>query len=165
MKRLLPLLVLMILSFLLLVGCNPSDTDPNDGAKPSDPEAMLILMENGVKFYHSGGGGIRIVGTKGEFNHGANPQLRPLKAVNVRRYSGGADNIADDFLYCVRHRTRPFQDVFYGANVSDYGHMCIIAYKLKRHLVWDKEKMEFVGDREATAMVSKVQRAPYQIEV
>jgi predicted dehydrogenase len=134
-----------------------TEENPTDGA--------MILMENGVKFYHSGGGGIRIVGTKGEFNHGANPQLRPLKAVNVRRYSGGADNIADDFLYCVRHRTRPFQDVFYGANVSDYGHMCIIAYKLKRHLVWDKEKMEFVGDREATAMVSKVQRAPYQIEV
>ncbi len=152
-----------------LYSCGMDHVAPKEIFAPHTEEnptgGAMILMENGVKFYHSEGHYIRIVGTKGEFVHGRNPQLRPLKAVNVRRYSGGADNIADDFLYCVRRRTRPFQDVFYGANVSDYGHMCIIVYKLKRNLVWDKEKMEFVGDREATAMVSKVQRAPYQIEV
>lgn len=130
---------------------------------------VKIEMENGVNFYHGdcpgSGSNITIVGTEGKYVFGKSGDVRPLKAVDVRRYSGGADNIADDFLYCVRHRTRPFQDVFYGANVSDYGHMCIIAYKLQRDLVWDKEKMEFIGDREATSMVSKAQRAPYQIEV
>ncbi len=135
-----------------------SENNPFDG--------VMIEMENGVKFYHGcPGATIRIVGTEGTYTFGQSPEIRALKAVEVRRYSGGADNIADDFLYCVRRRLRPFQDVFYGANVSDYGHMCIISYKLNRDLVWDKEKMEFVGDREATAMVTKVQRAPYQIEL
>jgi len=137
---------------------------PNTDRNPHD--GVMIVMENGVKFYHGcPDATIKIVGTEGTFTLGKSPELRPLHAVDVRRYSGGADNIADDFLYCVRHRTRPFQDVFYGANVSDYGHMCIIAYKLQRDLVWDKDKMEFIGDAEATSMVSKVQRTPYQIEV
>jgi hypothetical protein len=123
-------------------------------------------MENGINFYHNCPEGcpIKIVGTEGTYLFGRSTEFRPLKAVDVRRYSGGATRIDDDFLYCVRNRLRPFQDVFYGANVSDYGHMCIISYKLRRELEWDKEKMEFVGDREATAMVSRVQRAPYQIE-
>ncbi len=140
---------------------------PNTEANPFN--GVKIEMENGVNFFHGdypgAGSNITIVGTEGTYIFGKTKDIRALKAVDVRRYSGGADNIADDFLYCVRHRTRPFQDVFYGANVSDFGHMCIIAYKLQRDLVWDKEKMEFVGDREATAMVSKIQRAPYQIEV
>ncbi|MBR5759655.1 MAG: Gfo/Idh/MocA family oxidoreductase [Thermoguttaceae bacterium] len=138
-----------------------TDRNPFNGVK--------IEMENGVNFYHGdypgAGSNITIVGTEGVYIFGKTKDIHALHAVDVRRYSGGADNIADDFLYCVRHRTRPFQDVFYGANVSDYGHMCIIAYKLQRDLVWDKDKMEFENDREATAMVSKIQRAPYQIEV
>ncbi|MDO4573993.1 MAG: Gfo/Idh/MocA family oxidoreductase [Planctomycetia bacterium] len=134
-----------------------TEENPHDGA--------MILMENGVKFFHGtkGRGNIHIVGTEGEYTFRRDSLLRPKHAVNVRRYNGGATHIAADFLYCVRNRVRPFQDVFYGANVSDYGHLCNIVYKLKRHLVWDKEKMEFVNDREATAMVAKVQRAPYQI--
>ena len=138
-----------------------TDRNPFNGVK--------IEMENGVNFYHGdypgAGSNITIVGTEGVYIFGKTKDIKPLRAVDVRRYHGGADNIADDFLYCVRHRVRPFQDVFYGANVSDYGHMCIIAYKLQRDLVWDKDKMEFENDREATAMVSKIQRAPYQIEV
>ena len=140
---------------------------PNTERNPFN--GVKIEMENGVNFYHGdypgAGSNITIVGTEGTYIFGKTKDIKPLRAVDVRRYNGGADNIADDFLYCVRHRTRPFQDVFYGANVSDYGHMCIIAYKLQRDLVWDKDKMEFENDREATAMVSKIQRAPYQIEV
>ncbi len=138
---------------------------PNTEENPTN--GAMILMENGVKFFHGSknGASIAIVGTEGTFVRNQTPEIKARHAVDVRRYSGGANNIADDFLFCVRNRVRPFQDVFYGANVSDYGHMCNIVYKLKRHLVWDKEKMEFVGDREATSMVAKAQRAPYTIEV
>ncbi len=140
---------------------------PNTERNPFN--GVKIKMENGVNFYHGdypgAGSNITIVGTEGVYIFGKTKDIQALHAVDVRRYNGGADNIADDFLYCVRHRIRPFQDVFYGANISDYGHMCIIAYKLQRDLVWDKDKMVFENDREATAMVSKIQRAPYQIEV
>lgn len=135
-----------------------TERNPHSGA--------MIVMENGVKFFHgSPKGSIMIVGTEGTYVFGQSPEIKARHAVNVRRYSGGATNIADDFLFCVRNRVRPFQDVFFGANVSDYGHLCILAYKLKRDLVWDKEKMEFTGDPQATSLVSRVQRAPYQIEL
>ena len=137
---------------------------PNTKENPHD--GAMILMENGVKFHHkSPEGTIKIVGTEGDYVFPRDKFKAPRHAVDVRRYSGGADNIADDFLYCVRNRVRPFQDVFYGANVSDYGHMCTIVYKLQRHLVWDKNKMVFENDPQATSMVSKIQRAPYTIEV
>ncbi|MDO5554152.1 MAG: Gfo/Idh/MocA family oxidoreductase [Planctomycetia bacterium] len=137
-----------------------SERNPEDG--------VVILMENGVKLHHVIGPAYectKIVGTQGTCNFTDIGNLRPLHAVNIRRYHAGLKTIGDDFLYCMRHRLRPFQDVFYGANVADYGHMCNIAYKYKRDLVWDKEKMEFVGDPEATSMVTRVQRAPYTIEV
>ncbi|MDO5581973.1 MAG: Gfo/Idh/MocA family oxidoreductase [Planctomycetia bacterium] len=137
---------------------------PNTEKNPTN--GAMIVMENGVKFFHNPSGPkVKIVGTEGTYTFPDTQGYKAKHAVNVRRYSGGANNIADDFLYCVRNRIRPFQDVFYGANVADYGHMCIIVYKLKRDLVWDKEKMEFTGDPQATLLVSRVQRAPYEIEV
>ena len=90
MKRLLPLLVLMILSFLLLVGCNPSDTDPNDGAKPSDPEDMLILMENGAAQY-------RVVRSdKLNSNHVATKSAMQIIST-VREMTGVEMEIATDY--------------------------------------------------------------------
>ncbi len=152
-----------------LYSCGMDHVAPKEVFAPNTEEnphnGAMIVMENGVKFFHnSPKGNIMIVGTKGTYVFGQSPEFKPLHAVNVRRYSGGANNIADDFLFCVRNRVRPFQDVFFGANVSDYGHLCNIVYKLQRHLVWDKEKMEFVGDSEASRMVAKVQRAPYVIQ-
>ena len=41
--------------------------------------------------------------------------------------------------------------------------MMAICHKVKRPLKWDAEKMVFVGDQEATRMVSRVQRYPYVI--
>lgn len=135
-----------------------TEQNPHGGA--------MILMENGVKFFHnSPRGSIMLVGTEGTYVHKQTPEIKARHAVNVRRYSGGANNIADDFLFCVRNRIRPFQDVFYGANVSDYGHLCNVVYKLKRDVTWDKDKMEFVGDEEATKLARKIQRAPYTIEL
>ena len=135
---------------------------PNTERNPSD--GAVIIMENGVKCHHGcPRGSIMIVGSEGTYVHAQSPEIKARHAVDIRRYSGGATEIADDYLYCVRNRIRPFQDVFYGANVSDYGHLYILAYQLKRDLVWDKEKMEFVGDRQATSMVSRVARPGFEI--
>ena len=153
-----------------LYSCGMDHIAPKEAYAPNTKEnpynGALIVMENGVKFYHgSPEGTIKIVGTEGDYVFPRDKFVKARHTVDVRRYSGGATNIADDFLFCVRNRVRPFQDVFYGANVSDYGHMCTIVYKLKRGVCWDKNKMEFVNDPQATSMVSKVQRAPYAIEV
>ena len=79
--------------------------------------------------------------------------------------NNGAGNITEDFAYCVRNRLRPFQDFFYGAQTAALCQIANIAYKVGRDLTYDADKMVFVGDEMATKMVSRVQRAPYTIEI
>jgi len=132
---------------------------PND----DDVEFVTLIFANGIKFYHvRSGHDITFVGTDGEFRHG-NHDLKPLKTVEVRRYSGGANNIIEDFAYCVKNRQRPFQDFEYGANAALFCQLAGICYKVKRSLKWDAEKTQFVGDAQANRFVTRVQRSPYTI--
>ncbi len=141
----------------------PVEITPPDG---KDVQFLTLTFPNGIKFYHaiSGGHDITFVGTEGEYRHG-NRDLKPLKTVDVRRYSGGATNIIDDFAYSVKHRIRPFQDFEYGANTALFCQLANIAYKVNRPLKWDSAKTQFVGDDQANLMVSRAQRSPYTIPV
>lgn len=126
---------------------------------------VMMILPNGVKVFHARSGhDITIIGTEGEYRH-RKSTLKPLHAVEVRRYHGGATNITADFAYCVRNRLRPFQDLFYGAQTAALCQIANIAYKIGRDLNWDNEKMVFTGDEVATRMVSRVQRAPYTIQL
>ena len=138
---------------------------PNTEINPT-PGVMMILP-NGVKVFHNRNGqhDITIIGSEGTYRHRQTPDVKQLHAVNVRRYHGGATNITADFAFCVRNRVRPFQDVFYGARTAALCQLANCAYKLQRDLVWDDEKMVFVGDEMATRLVKRVQREPYTIEV
>ena len=127
-------------------------------------EYVCAVFKNGVRFYHAWNGphDITFKGTEGEYRHNQT-KMNPIKTVDVRRYSGGARNIADDFAFCVRNRLRPFQDFEYAAATATLCQMMAICHKVKRPLKWDAEKMVFVGDEEATRMVSRPQRYPYVI--
>ncbi len=125
-------------------------------------EFVCAVYKNGIRLYH-GGGDITFVGTEGTYMHGQD--LKPKKVVEVRRYSGGADNIYEDFAYCVRNRLRPFQDVEYGARTAAFCQLLNICYKLDRPLRWDQEKYAFENDEQANRMVLRPQRSPYTIEV
>ena len=122
------------------------------------------VFKSGLKMYHAWNGphDITFVGTEGEYKHNQT-KMNPIKPVEVRRYSGGATNIADDFAFCVRNRLRPFQDFQYGANTASLCQLLAIVHKLGRRLVWDSAKCEFVNDPEATRHVSRPQRYPYVI--
>ncbi len=126
---------------------------------------LSVVFKNGVRFYHCWRPqehDITIVGTEGELRHNQR-NLKPLKAVDVRRYSGGATNIADDFAFCVRNRLRPFQDFQYGAATAAVCQLMAIGHKLNRRLLWDAENCRFTNDDEANRMVSRPQRYPYVI--
>jgi len=139
------------------------DTLPVEILPPGiDGEFATMIFANGVKVRH-GGGDITFVGTKGELKNGQR-DLKPLKQVELRRYSGGARNITDDFAYSIRNRVRPFQDFLYGARVAGACQMLNICYKLNRPLKWDNEKYDFIGDPQASRMVSRPQRSPYTIK-
>lgn len=138
---------------------------PNTDANPTN--GVMMVLPNGVKVFHNRNSqhDITIIGTEGEYRHRKSNDIKPLHAVNVRRYHGGVGNITADFAYCVRNRLRPFQDFFYGAKTAALCQIANIAYKVNRDLTWDDDKMEFVGDEMATRMVSRVQRAPYTINI
>ena len=141
----------------------PVEITPPDG---KDVQFLTLTFANGVKFYHatSGGHDITLVGTEGEYRHSdRSVRPKPIKTVDVRRYSGGANNIVEDFGYCVKHRLRPFQDFAYGANTALFCQLANIAYKVNRPLKWDAEKTQFVNDEQANRLVSRAQRSPYTI--
>ncbi|MDR0703858.1 MAG: hypothetical protein LBF88_02610, partial [Planctomycetaceae bacterium] len=89
-------------------------------------------------------------------------KIKPIRAVEVRRYSGGAGRLHDDFVYCVRNRLRPFQDFFYGAATATACQLANITYKLNRPLKWDVEKTAF-NDEQADRFVVRPKRSPYII--
>ena len=122
------------------------------------------VFKNGLKMYHAWNGPFDITfkGTEGDYVH-HQTKMNPLKPVELRRYSGGAGNIADDFAFCVRNRLRPFQDFSYGATTAAVCQLLAICHKLNRRLQWDSANCRFVDDDEANRHVQRVQRAPYTI--
>jgi len=70
-----------------------------------------------------------------------------------------------NFFDCVRDRTEPVSDVFSHHRELSSCHLCNIAMLLRRRLKWDPVQEDFIGDPQASALVSRPQRAPYTIEV
>jgi hypothetical protein len=143
-----------ILHGLGLDHTGPVEIVPPDGS--ANP-FLTYVFANGVKLHV--GGGVRYVGTEGE--------VRPLRELKIpaglRWYSGGAHTIVDDFLYCVKTRGTPFQDVEFGHRTATVCHLGNICYLLKRKLRWDPVKEDFVGDAEASRLVDRPRRGPWQI--
>ena len=135
---------------------------PRSGENNTD--FVTLVYANGVQVHHAPGTDydITIVGTEGKVKH-LDFGVQPLKAVDVRRYHGGAMRIADDFAYSVRNRVRPFQDVLYGARTAAACQIFNIGYRVGRDLVWNAEQCRFEGDDDANRLVRRVQRAPYTI--
>lgn len=132
-------------------------------------EFFCAVFKNGLRMYHAHRPNRRIdiqfIGTEGSFDCSDPVRLKPLKPVEVRRYSCPHGDIYDDFDYCVRNRLRPFQDVLYGARTAAFCQLMNICYKLNRPLHWNQEKYQFENDEQANRMISRPQRTPYTIEV
>ncbi len=83
----------------------------------------------------------------------------------VKLYKGKTNrNHMGNFFECVHDRSEPVSDVFSHHRELSSCHMCNIAMLLGRTLRWDPVKEDFIGDEEASSMVSRTQRAPYVIE-
>lgn len=137
-----------------LDGTGPVEIIPPDG---KDNKYLTYVFANGMKLYV--GGGMKYICSDGV----ARPQ-RDLKVPpGLRWYSGGAHTLVGDFLYCVKTRTVPFQDVEYGHRTATVCHLGNICYALNRRLKWDPDKEDFIGDTEASRMVDRPRRGPWQI--
>lgn len=69
-----------------------------------------------------------------------------------------------NFFDCIKTRELPISDVFTHHRSVSACHLANIAMVLDRKLTWDPKKENFVGDSEASTMLAREQRKPYQIE-
>ena len=74
-------------------------------------------------------------------------------------------NNDDNFFECVKDRGKPISDAWSHHRSVSVCHLANIAMQLDRKLTWDPVKEDFVGDEEASAMVSRKQRDEYAIKV
>jgi len=70
-----------------------------------------------------------------------------------------------NFFECLKDRSEPQSDVFTNHRSISICHLCNIAMRLKRKLRWDPVKENFIGDAEASAMVSRPRREKYPLEM
>jgi predicted dehydrogenase len=70
-----------------------------------------------------------------------------------------------NFFDCVKDRKLPVSDVFTHHRSVSACHLANIAMIQGRKLTWDPAKEDFLDDPEASAMLSRDQRAPYTIDV
>lgn len=68
---------------------------------------------------------------------------------------------ARNFLDCVKSRNQPISDVESGHRVAVACHLANISLRLGRKVNWNPEKEEIVGDREASAMLERPYRKPW----
>jgi predicted dehydrogenase len=70
-----------------------------------------------------------------------------------------------DFLDCVKSRGQPVSDLESAHRVSTVCHLANLSLRLGRKLRWDPVKEEVIGDAEATRMLSRPYRAPWDAEL
>jgi predicted dehydrogenase len=70
-----------------------------------------------------------------------------------------------NFLDCVKSRQQPVSDLEGGHKTVTSCHLANISMKVGRTLHWNAEKEEIVGDVEATKLLTKVYRAPWDREL
>ena len=69
-----------------------------------------------------------------------------------------------NFLECIKSRQQPVSDVESGHKTAVACHLANIAMKIGRTIRWDDSKEEIVGDREASKLLVKEYRAPWDRE-
>jgi len=68
------------------------------------------------------------------------------------------------FFECIRTGEKPVSDVLSQHRSASACHLANIALRLGRPLKWDPQQEQFIADAAADTLISRVQRAPYQIQ-
>ena len=115
--------------------------------------------ENGAKFTGTNGW---VFVSRGKIE-ASNPDLlkTEFKASDTRLYK--SDSHHNNWLDCIKSRERPICDVEVGHRSCTVCHLGNISMKLGRALDWDPVKEDFVGDEQASRLVRKPMRAPWQV--
>ena len=72
---------------------------------------------------------------------------------------------ARNFLDCIKSRQAPATDLESGHRVATSCHLANLSMKIGRKIVWDAEKEEIVGDPEASRLLVRPYRKPWDAEL
>jgi predicted dehydrogenase len=94
------------------------------------------------------------------------PWIEPLEMQPASTRYGGMDLHTRDFIDSVKSRRQPNADVEHGHYAAAACHLANISLRLGgRRLRWDADTEEIVGDREASAMLVRPYRSPWDKEL
>ena len=98
---------------------------------------------------------------------GAAGRQQPAPGQRMERRDVSAEDAtalhAKNFTDCVRSRKRPAADVETGHRSTIVAHLGNIAFRTGRKIRWDPAKEEIVGDPEATRLLSRPARKPWDL--
>ncbi len=89
----------------------------------------------------------------------AGMEARPL----IKGDGKGMFNHVRNFLDCIRSRKTPNASVEIAKNVAVVSHMGNIAHRTRQRVAWDHEKMNFIGQPDASALIWPEYRAPWKL--
>jgi hypothetical protein len=144
-----------------LHGLGMDHTGPTEIIPPkeSDRNCLTYVFANGMKLYVRGGPNYECEDGPVTNNSLRNLQVPP----GLRWYSGGARSLVGDFIHCLKTRQVPFRDVEFAHRTATVCHLGNICYKLDRRLRWDPDKEDFINDTEASRLIDRPRRGPWQI--
>ena len=140
--------------------------------KAKKVRGVKYTYANGVRVIHKDfkrGWAVRFKGTEGtldvsrEFLDSKPGNIAKIELKSTDKPLYLSDNHYNNWIQCIKNRTRPVADVEIGhrtASVCNIGNIC---YRLRRPLDWDPDKEEFKNDEEANKLLTKVYRSPYVI--
>ena len=92
-------------------------------------------------------------------------QAKPEPWTQAMKVPGSSDEQFDlhvrNFLDCVKSRERPIADVEDCHQITTACHLGNLSLRTGRKLKWDAEKEEIIGDKEASAMLERPYRKPW----
>jgi hypothetical protein len=98
---------------------------------------------------------------------GSQNQKAPISGYRTEAKRSSAKDATDlhvkNFIECVRSRQKPNADIEIGHRSTIVPHLGNIAYKTKKKLIWDDAREDFVGDPEASKLLGRVARKPWDL--
>jgi len=91
--------------------------------------------------------------------------VKPEPWIKPAKESGSSDEQFDlhvrNFIDCIKSRQRPIADIEGGHRTTTACHLANLSLRLGRKLRWNVEKEEIIGDAEASAMLVRPYRKPW----
>ncbi len=127
---------------------------------PGDVLVQVVLGDEGVLFE---GDEARLYVNRGRITGKPVEELkeRPLAADAVRLHE--SHDHMGNFFDCIKTRKQPISDVVSQHRSVSACHLANLSLRLGRKLTWDAAAEKFVGDSEADRMLSRPQRAPFEV--